>query len=91
LVTACLINMDPIITAAGVAVFFFFLWWRKHNKSPSVEMTTMEIDDDPMDLVDGYDVDPMEIDSGDEADVDERDGIIVSKLRTINLFYNKNK
>ena len=54
-------------------------------------MTPMDIDDDPMDLVDGYAVDPMQVDSGCDAD-DEDDGIIVSKaLRTIDLFYHKNK
>ena len=81
--------MDPIITVAGVAAFFFFLWWKKYTKkAETVELIPWE--SDPMDLVNGYDVDPMQIDSGDEAD-DELDGVVVSKLRTINLYYDKNK
>ena len=90
--------MDPIMTAAGVAAFFFFLWWRKRTKKvETVELIPWEptgepVVDDPMDIVDGYNVDPMDIVSGDEAD-DEMDGVIISKssLRTIDLYYDKNK
>jgi hypothetical protein len=86
--------MDPIIASAGFAVLFMYLWWRKRKRqeeTSETEMTPMEIDDDPMDMVDGYAVDPMQIDSGCDAD-DEQDGVIISKvLRTIDLFYHKNK
>ena len=91
------------MTVAGVAAFFFFLWWKKYTKkTETVELIPWEprgassqaspdpIVDDPMDIVDGYAVDPMDIVSGDEAD-DELDGVVVSKLRTINLYYDKNK
>ena len=78
------INMEVIIAmTAAIAVIFTYVVWHKRVHTPRpkiIELPPL----DPMDIVDGYNVDPMEIDTS------EYEMVLPKVFKHIDYFNPKN-